>query len=113
MPEITLIMEKLQQQDSRMEAQTRQLEKIEQILINSAVQNNKIVDLQTQVHTIWTKYDAVCAPGGTLAVMQAHQAKCPRAQMNRLWWAIGIVTSLYGATIGVILSHVSAVVGKP
>ena len=113
MPEITLIMEKLQQQDSRMEAQTRQLEKIEQILIETAVQNNKISDLQNQMHTLWGKYDIVCSPGGVLAVMQDHQSKCPRAQMNRLWWAIGIVTSLYAGTIGVILTHISSAGGKP
>ena len=113
MPEITRILEQLTQQNARLNTQSTQLEKIETILIENAVQSTKIADMQTQMTMIWVRYDALIGPEGTIARIQNIQSSCPRSQLARIWWAIGLVSTLYGATIGVILSHVSALVSKP
>ena len=99
MPELTRIIEQLQQQNNRLNTQLHQLEKIETILIDNAVQNIKIVDLQTQAQVMWSKYDNLCSPNGIISDIQKHQANCPKQQINRLWWAMGVLASAFAGAI--------------
>jgi len=80
MSDLTVILEQLEQQ-------AKQLGKIEEILIENAVQNTKIVNIQEQLNLLWVKYDTNFGPDGTISRLKNHQARCPRPQLSRLWWS--------------------------
>ena len=105
MPEITRILEQLTQQNARLNTQSTQLEKIETILIENAVQSTKIADMQTQMTMMWVRYDALIGPEGTIARIQNIQSSCPRSQLARIWWAIGSLFSAGLVAVSMIMNH--------
>ena len=108
MQEVALIFEQLKQQNDRLSTQSQQLMKIETLLIENAIQNTKITELESQVDTMWGKYDNLTKPSGTLAIIEKHQASCPRTQFKQLWCAFSLLATLFTATIGIIISHVGS-----
>ena len=110
MHEEALIFEQLKQQNERLTVQSQQLMKIESLLVENAVQNIKITELESQVDTIWNKFDLLTKPSGTIAIIEKHQASCPRSQFKQLWWAFSLITTLFVAILGIIMEHIG---GKP
>lgn len=110
MAELDLVFEQLRQQNDTLRVQSSQLMKIESLLVENAVQNIKITELESQVDTIWNKFDILTKPSGTIAIIEKHQASCPRAQFKQLWWAFSLIATLFTATLGIVISHVG---GRP
>lgn len=106
MAELDLVFEQLHQQNEKLNAQSAQLMKIEILLIENAIQNTKITELETQVDTMWNKYDTLVKPSGTIAMIEKHQASCPRLQFRQLWWAFSLLATLFTATLGIVISHI-------
>ena len=98
-----LILEKLGDQADR-------LAKIEQVISVIAVQNEKILNLQSQVSSLWNKYDDAFGPDGVVNQVKNFQASCPRESikdaLNRQWVIIGLLaTTVVGIalkTFGVV-----------
>ena len=81
MSEIQMVLDKLEEQNKR-------LDQIEKAVTAIAVQDEKIVNLQTQVTGLWKKYDLYFAGDGVIPKMQQHQASCPRNQVKYIWGAV-------------------------
>ena len=92
---------------SQLHIQSRQLNKIESLLIENATQNLKIADLEGHVETMWKKFDDLVQPNGILSTIQQVQAACPgraiQKEVNQIWRAVGAVVaallSLFGWTV--------------
>ena len=79
------------------------LEKIGLAISSIAEQNQKIVNIQDQLTILWKKNDELTNPEtGSISKikndlstvktnLEAHVASCPRLQIDRIWWAIGIL----------------------
>jgi small-conductance mechanosensitive channel len=74
---------------AKLDDQSNRLAQIEKALVKIAVQDEKIINLQTQVSTLFRKLDEVCGPEGTIVHIKQHQAGCPKPQVKWLWGAIG------------------------
>ena len=74
----------------KMEEQTKRLDQIEKAVTAIAVQDEKIVNLQTQVNGLWKKLDLYFSGNGIIPTMQQHQASCPRNQVKYIWGAVFI-----------------------
>jgi len=84
--------------ETRLDKIESKLDSIAETLKVVAVQHEQIANLQGQVSALWTKYDSICGPEGTISVVRNHQASCPRAQMKYLW---AIVVPMALALLGV------------
>ena len=81
--------------------QSQRLANIETTLQTIAVQDNKIVTLQEQVHDLYQKHDKVYGVNGVVSKVHSWQAGCPRGQLPRVWWAIGLIaTGEMGLIVG-------------
>jgi hypothetical protein len=100
-----LILEKLSNLEKQSDNLNEKVDKIETAVGLIAVQSERIDSLQTQVQTLWIKYDEVFKPDGTVSMIKQFQAGCPRDLLkdtlkqqwkviNRLWWAIGLLTTI-------------------
>ena len=97
MPDIAAVLKKLDKQDDR-------LERIETTIGTIATQSVQIITLQAQTDALWKKYDDAFSMTGPVAAIQNHQASCPRLQISRMWWAVGILW----ATVITIVWRVAA-----
>lgn len=86
MTDLLDVIEKIDEQNDR-------LKQIEIAISAVAVQNERIVNLQTQMNALWKKYDASFSADGIVSRIQQHQASCPRNQVKYMWCAI-FVTAL-------------------
>ena len=86
MADIETVLEKLEEQNLR-------LKQIESTVAAIAVQDEKIINLQSQVNGLWKKYDTYFSADGIIPKMQQHQASCPRSQVKYIWGAV-FVTAL-------------------
>ena len=92
---------------SQLHIQSRQLNKIESLLIENATQNLTIADLEGHVEKMWKKFDALTQPNGILSTIQQIQAACPgqslQKEVNHVWKAMGVLMaallSLFGWTV--------------
>ena len=67
-----------------------------------AVQDQKILEMQSNIQALWRKYDDLCAPNGIINQVISWQAGCPRKQLKFLWWAIvGIGVPMAILTLGI------------
>lgn len=106
----SLILEKLDGLSDR-------LGKIEQVMSLIAVQDEKILNLQTQVSQLWVKHDVACGPKGVISQITSFQASCPRdnfkttmanqAAMLRAQWAV--ITLLVVVTVGTLFKALGVV----
>ncbi len=96
-----LILEKLDDQAVR-------LQKIEQAISIIAVQDQKILNMQTQISSLWKKYDNAFSPDGVVANIKQFQASCPRGNIDKTlkrqdfiikvqWLAIGLLATIVGS----------------
>jgi hypothetical protein len=83
MTDFETILEKLEEQNGR-------LKTIETAITTIAVQDEKIINLQSQVTGLWKKYDLYFSGNGVIPKIQQHQASCPRSQVKYMWGAIFI-----------------------
>ena len=83
MADIETVLEKLEEQNLR-------LKQIETTVAAIAVQDEKIINLQSQVNGLWKKYDTYFSADGIIPKMQQHQASCPRSQVKYIWGAVFI-----------------------
>lgn len=98
--------------------QGKRLESIETAIRQIAVQNNQIEHLQSQTTEVWRKHDALCekynyltGPGGAISQLTAFQASCPRKQLGRLWWAVGLSATLSLTSTGLAITIAAQVLG--
>lgn len=89
----------------KLENMERRLSGIETAVTAIAVQDTKIINIQDQVSALWKKYDHTFATDGPISKISSHQASCPRTQIKGLWWAIGILASVFGSTLVVIITR--------
>ena len=86
MEQIQLVLEKLDEQG-------RRLQQIEAAVVQIAVQDEKIINIQQQLSTLWEKYDKFHGPEGVVTKIRNHQASCPRGQMKMIWSAIVVIAT--------------------
>ena len=101
-----LILEKLDDQADR-------LHKIEQAISVIAVQDERILNMQAQLNSLWKKYDKAFSPDGTVSGIKNFQASCPRDNIDKTlkrqdtmikvqWSVIGLLVMIVtGKVIGV------------
>ena len=68
-----------------------------------AIQDNEISNMQKDISALWRNVDDLQKPGGTIYDIQKHQAGCPKAQIKMIWWAIGILATVLGAIMSVVV----------
>lgn len=88
-------------------SQGKRLSNIEQTIQSIAVQDNKILTLQKQSHDLYMKYEDSFGPNGIIANMSKFQASCPRNQLHRIWWAVGIIATGELGMFGVMFTMIS------
>lgn len=98
------IMQELSRQGDR-------LSNIETAIQSIAVQDNKIIHLQEQVHDLYRKSEVMNSPDGILAKVQNWQASCPRSQFPRMWWAIGLIATLEVCVLTALFQVISKMGG--
>lgn len=100
---VEIILQKLDQQAQLIADQSGRLSGIEKALSAMAVQEEKIVSIQRQMSAIWEKYDKAFGPEGTIANLRAHQAACPKVNVEsavaRQWVAIGLLATIVTGTL--------------
>jgi len=81
--------------DARLEKIEIKVNEIKEAVTEMAVQNERIINLQTQINshqvqidTMWAKYDALIAPDGVLPKIRNFQSSCPRDQIKWMWTVI-------------------------
>ena len=89
------------------EKQGKRLANIETTIQSIAVQDNKIVTLQEQVHDLYSKYNDTFGPDGVISNISKFQASCPRKQTGRMWWAIGIIATGELGLLGGLFAMIS------
>ena len=86
-----LIIEKLDDQAER-------LKKIEQAISIIAVQDQKILNIQAQISSLWKKHDAAFSPDGVVSEIKNFQASCPREQIKidlaKQWIIIALLAAI-------------------
>lgn len=82
----------------KLDTQAGQLANIEKAISKIAVQDEKILNLQAQVSSLWNKYDTAFGPDGTMIEIQKFQASCPRnnieTDLKRQWGAIAVLAAM-------------------
>lgn len=106
MAELDLVFEQLRQQNEKLAVQSAHLLKIETLLVENAIQNTKIHEIETQLGVMWGKYDTLTGPNGSITQIERHQASCPRTQFKQIWWAISLLATLFTATLGIVIAHI-------
>ena len=85
----------------KLEDQTERLKEIEDKVSIIVRQDERILNLQSQVGALWRKYDAAFSPEGTIARLQAQASACPkedlRTQIKLQWGAMALIVALIGA----------------
>ena len=94
MTDLETILEKLDEQNGR-------LKTIEQAIASIAVQDEKIINIQSQVNGLWKKFDQCFSPDGVVPKIQQRQASCPRNQVKYMWGAVFITA------LGVIIKFLA------
>ena len=64
---------------------------VETAINRITVQDEKIIDLQSQVSSLCERFNIACGLVGILPDIQQKQASYPRGQVKWLWCAIGIM----------------------
>jgi hypothetical protein len=91
--------------DARLDKIERKIDTIASTLQTVAVQSERITNIQaqisaqqTQIDTMWAKYDAIIGPDGILSHVRDHQASCPRQQIKWMWTVmVSLALCLLGA----------------
>lgn len=87
--EIQLVIQKLDRMDDTLKEHGETLKQLSKVMTSVALQDQQIKTLQNRVDAMWNKVD----------IVRDHQQHCPRAQVSRLWWALGVLATLWGATL--------------
>jgi hypothetical protein len=73
-----------------------------------AVQSEQLTNINTQITTLWKKYDSISGPESIQEKIREHQKGCPRDEMHRtfswIWKVIGFHSVLILALIGWIVT---------
>lgn len=96
--QINAILDKLDRQDSR-------LDNIEGMISNMKVQDEKILNIQTQLSALWKKYDMAFSTDGIVAKITNHQASCPKDEVKDL------KSKVFGMLISIVLMVLSGLSG--
>lgn len=96
--QIKMILEKLDRQDIR-------LSSIEKAINTIAIQDEKILNISSNVNALWKKYDAAFSPEGVIAKIKDHQAGCPKDDVKYL------KNKFFGMLIAIVLAYVSGGIG--
>lgn len=92
------ILEKLSTLEKQSDTMNKKVDKIEAAVSLIAVQSERINNTQKQIQALWVKYDESFGTDGTISRIKQFQASCPKKDVdksiNRLWWAIGVLSTL-------------------
>lgn len=93
--DLQLVIQKLDGMDGTLKEHGETLRELSKILTSVAVQDQQLKTIEDKVDALWGKMD----------IVREHQAHCPKEQISRLWWALGILTALWGATLANFIGH--------
>lgn len=96
--ELKMILDRLDKQDD-------QLSNIESTIGKIAVQDEKILNIQTQITGLWKKYDDAFRPDGPVFKIEKHQASCPKDRVEKL------ETRSWGMLVSIIMIVLSGLSG--
>lgn len=103
MSELELVINKLNGLENR-------LDNIETAISLIAVQDEKILNMQSQISAIWKKIDMMTGPDGTISNIKNHQARCPENRVtnleNRFWGILISIGLIYLSGLGGIMIFV-------
>ena len=95
---------------SKLDRQHDRLDNIEKAISAMAVQDERILNLQSKVTALWEKYDIIAGPEGTVAKMKANQARCPENRVtaleSRFWGLLISIGLIYLSGLGGVLVFV-------
>lgn len=94
-----------------LEKQGKRLSSIESTIQSIAVQDNKIITLQEQVHDLYSKYNDTFGPEGVISNITKFQASCPRQQMKWTWRAIALIATAELGFFGVLFAMIAKMGG--
>lgn len=94
---IAVVVQKLDSMDAVLKDHGETLKDLSRAFTAQAVQNEQLQTVKTRVDAMWNHVDRI----------KAHQAQCPRTQLTRLWWAIGLLGTMYAATLVIVLAQVA------
>jgi len=96
--ELQIVLDKLDGQDDRLAG-------IEKAISQIAVQDEKILNLQSQVNALWKKQDAYFGPKGVVSELKNNQANCPKDRVKTL------ETRSWGLMVSILLMVLSGLGG--
>lgn len=79
--DLKVVVQKLDNMDAVLKDHGETLKDLSRAFTAQAVQNE-------QIKTVIVRLDAMYAH---VDKIKAHQAQCPKAQIARLWWAVGVM----------------------
>jgi hypothetical protein len=95
-----LILEKLDDQADR-------LHKIERAISVIAVQDERILNMQSQLNSLWKKYDSAFSPEGMVSKIKQHQASCPRETIDKTLKRQDTMIKVQWSVIGLLVMIVA------
>lgn len=87
--DLKVVVQKLDNMDAVLKDHGETLKDLSRAFTAQAVQNEQLKNIKSRVDAMWIHVDTI----------KAHQAQCPRPQIKQLWWAFGIVMSIWAATL--------------
>ena len=96
----------------KLDEQARKLDKIETAIVQMAVQDNEIKNIQGQVAALWKKTEELNKPDGPLNTILVGQSKVLERQKNCKVHGIGTqVKILWVAIVGMALTVIAKTIG--
>ena len=93
--DLKLVMQELKVMNATLNDHGQELKNLTKIMTSIALQKQRLEALELRVSDAWAK----------LNVLRDHQQKCPRPQVSKLWWALGLLASVWGATLANFIGH--------
>lgn len=89
--DLRLVMKELENINSTLAEHGKELRSLTKVMTAIALQKQQIEALELRVTDAWIKLNAV----------RDYQQNCPRQQIPKLWWAIGIMVTGFIAYVSV------------
>jgi hypothetical protein len=99
-----VVIAKLDAQHDILDKYGHRMDKMEAVLGKMGIATTMISNAQLQIDALWRKNDENYGPGGVVTKIKTHQMQCPKPQITRLWWAIGLLATVHAATLSFVFS---------
>lgn len=87
--DLRVVVQKLDNMDAVLKDHGETLKDLSRAFTAQAVQNEQIKTIITRVDAMYIHVDKI----------KAHQAQCPKPQIKQIWWAIGLLTTVWAGTL--------------